>query len=395
MTFSEFLKSGFMAAAAFTILTSDAEAKPVSCADDPTQKKCKGGDDDGDTTPPPPPPTGTTADLNWMHSDVGLAHDENWTGVGSRITVVDDFLSGSTIKGRLEVGGSLGELSDRTHGEWTSLIASLVAPGADFEDNMKIDFNSSAVPTWDPNKFDVVNLSYGITARASFAGVFNDWSYLGAPHEAVLQAVDGNLALAVQSAGNDGNDVAIGDTVKGKIDVFGQQFVRIIEVDDVIDETTGLYTYMAPVIFAGALEWNPDGAEGDDIDGEFNTEAIASYSTIAGTNVDVQNHYLLVGVEGGRTATDALANYGSDCGSVNNGTCLYGTSFAAPIITGYAAIVAHKFTDVESLTPPAPSLVAQQLLDSARITTITDYSPAIHGRGEACLSCALAPIGAQ
>ncbi|MGT2467349.1 hypothetical protein ACVOMV_24330 [Mesorhizobium atlanticum] len=45
----------------------------------------------------------------------------------------------------------------------------------------------------------------------------------------------------------------------------------------------------------------------------------------AGSNPLVQSHFLVVGVEGDKTG-------------------LYGTSFAAPIISGYAAIIGSKFT---------------------------------------------------
>lgn len=393
MTLSDFLKSGLVGAMALALMASFAEAAPPNCDVDPTHRKCKGGDEEPE--PDPDPPT-LSPDANWLHSDVGIAHSYGWTGVGSRITVIDDFSSSDYIKGRLQNDGGLGSISERTHGQWTSLMTYLTAPGAT---DRYVDWNVASGLTWDSAVFDSVNLSYGLIARNRFASVYNNWDNLGQLHKSVLDAVDGDLALAVKSAGNDGNGVAVGGSVKGTVDVFAQQFVRIIEGDtsngDVftLDPATGerVYSYMAPIIFAGALEWNPDGTEGDDIDGVLGMESIASYSTVAGSNVDVQNHFLVVGVEGGRSSGDEFANYGSACGSVDNGTCLYGTSFAAPIIAGYAAIVAEKFTS-DSGAIPAPSLVAQQLLDTAETDTISGYSPSIHGRGEASLLNALAPV---
>lgn len=88
----------------------------------------------------------------------------------------------------------------------------------------------------------------------------------------------------------------------------------------------------------------------------------------------------------GGLANDEFANYGTDCGTVATGHCLYGTSFAAPVVAGYAAIVGSKFATKDA------AVVASKLLDTARINTIFGYHIAIHGQGEACLSCALAPI---
>jgi subtilisin family serine protease len=62
-----------------------------------------------------------------------------------------------------------------------------------------------------------------------------------------------------------------------------------------------------------------------------------------------------------------------------------GTSFAAPIVSGYAAIVGSKFTSASA------TAVANQLLNTARTDTVTGYHASIYGRGEASLTRALAP----
>jgi subtilisin family serine protease len=69
----------------------------------------------------------------------------------------------------------------------------------------------------------------------------------------------------------------------------------------------------------------------------------------------------------------------------NDGTNLYGTSFAAPQVSAYAAIIGSKFTTA------TPLQITDQLLDTARTDTIQGYDVAIHGQGEASLSRALAP----
>ena len=64
---------------------------------------------------------------------------------------------------------------------------------------------------------------------------------------------------------------------------------------------------------------------------------------------------------------------------------LAGTSFAAPIVSGYAAIVGSKFTTANA------AAVANQLLNTARTDTVSGHHAATYGRGEASLTRALAP----
>ena len=111
-------------------------------------------------------------------------------------------------------------------------------------------------------------------------------------------------------------------------------------------------------IFVGALNTN----------GTITNKATrASYSNIPGNNPVVQNQFLMVGVEAYRTG-------------------LAGTSFAAPIISGYAAVLGSKFTTA------TPTQITNQLLNTARKDTIAGYSASQHGRGEASLSRALSPV---
>lgn len=150
-------------------------------------------------------------------------------------------------------------------------------------------------------------------------------------------------AVVVKSAGND--SVAIGAaTSDGRTDYFAPHFATA---------TSGL--------LVGALEKN----------GSTSSPAkIASYSNVAGNDVNIQNRFVTVGVD---SSTMGLA----------------GTSFAAPIVSGYAAILGSKFTSA------TPVQVTNQLLNTARTDTILNYNPTVHGRGEASLSRALAPVALQ
>ena len=69
------------------------------------------------------------------------------------------------------------------------------------------------------------------------------------------------------------------------------------------------------------------------------------------------------------------------------------SSFAAPIVSGYAAIVYDKFSNFD----PSPKAVADRLLSTARTDTISDWATegaATYGVGEASLANALAPDSA-
>ena len=94
---------------------------------------------------------------------------------------------------------------------------------------------------------------------------------------------------------------------------------------------------------------------------------MATYSNTPGSNTDIQKQFVVVGVE-------------------TNKTGLSGTSFAAPIVAGYAAILGSKFTSA------TPTQITNQLLTTARKDTVMNFNAATHGQGEASLTRALAPI---
>ena len=113
---------------------------------------------------------------------------------------------------------------------------------------------------------------------------------------------------------------------------------------------------------------------------------IASYSNTAGIDPDVSSRFLM---SSGTTPfhSGQVAIGGN---SVNQGD---GTSFAAPRVAGYVAIVRSKFPNLNA------SQTASIMLDTARYDTLacsksaTGCDKAIYGKGEASLSRALAPVG--
>lgn len=264
----------------------------------------------------------------WMNPEVGDAWNQGFKGQGVTLTVVDDFKSRSGYYGNLGSGRQL-----LRHGEWTLKEASMIAPSAtlqiqDFTSGSTVKLNSG---------MNVVNLSYAMYAAAGYSASQIGWS---AQEKSIINYATNGTAVISKAAGNDA--VAVGATnSSGKVDYLNLALKGT-----------------PSAIFAGALNSN----------GSTTKQAtLASYSNTAGNDPDVQKQFLSVGVDGRKTG-------------------LYGTSFAAPIVSGYGAILASKFTT------SSPTQIANQLLITARTDTVANYSAAVYGRGEASIARALAPV---
>ena len=264
---------------------------------------------------------------SWMHSDVGAAWSQGYKGKGVTITVVDSFNSGSAFSGNFGSG-----VKNMRHGEWTSLEASLIATQATVA---KQDFSSSAAVKL-AKGLNVLNLSYGMMARAGYSASQIGWS---ARETSIINDAKNGLAVVAKAAGNDGVALA-GSNRSGQVDYLNLALRGT-----------------KSVIYVGALNGN----------GSTTARAtLASYSNTPGSDSVLQQQFLVVGVAGSNTG-------------------LYGTSFAAPVISGYAAVLGSKFTTA------TPTQITNQLLSTARQDTISGYKASLHGRGEASLSRALAP----
>ena len=265
---------------------------------------------------------------SWMHGDVAGAWSAGFRGQGVTITVVDDFTSRSRNSGNLGTG-----TQSLRHGEWTRLEASMIAPSATMASH---DFYSGRAVALTRNRLNVLNLSYGMMAQAGFTASQIRWS---AQENSIITYARNGSAVISKAAGNDA--VAVGAANRsGNVDYLNLALVGT-----------------ASAIYVGALDRNGS------VDNRAN---LASYSNFAGSNTTVQRQFLTVGVRGDLTN-------------------LYGTSFAAPVVSGYAAVLGSKFTTA------TPVQIANRLLDTARQDTINNYSASVHGRGEASLSRAIAP----
>lgn len=263
---------------------------------------------------------------SWMSSEVADAWRQGFKGSGVTITAVDDFRSNQGIYGNLGQGIQL-----LRHGQWTLKEASMVAPSATLRAQ---DFNSGTTVALNRG-LNVLNLSYGMYAAAGYTAI--GWSN---QEKSIISYAQNGKAVIAKAAGNDA--IAIGAAnAEGQVDYLN------------------LALKAAPSgIFVGALSSN----------GSMNAPAaLAGYSNTPGTDAVVQQKFVVVGVEGAKTG-------------------LYGTSFAAPIVSGYAAILGSKFKS------STPAQITNQLLSTARQDTIAGFNPATHGRGEASITRALAPV---
>ena len=263
----------------------------------------------------------------WMSPDVQAAWQQRYLGQGRNITVVDEFRSGSPFTGNLQ-----GFNQTLRHGDWTALQAGMIAPGATLRQQ---DF-ANYLPLRLYSGLNVINMSYGIMFNKNVPISIASLS----PREASIASyAKQGQAVAVKSAGNDGVNM-------GSVTAAGT-----------VDQLSRLLRGSQSGIFVGSLKTNGSKEA---------LASMASYSNKAGKDSAYQKQFLVVGVD---TAQIRIA----------------GTSFAAPIVSGYAAILGSKFTTA------TPTQVTNQLLNTARQDTVANYSREVHGRGEASLSRALAP----
>lgn len=272
---------------------------------------------------PPLPPHRT-----WMSPEIIDAWQSGYRGQGARITVVDDFSGKHRLRGDLGAGSAL-----LRHGQWVQRGAQMLAPMAAAATH---DLRRNGSVMLSGRHLNIINLSYGMLAPEGHDLSRMAWT---ARELSILAHAQEGRAIVAKAAGNDG--VALGAANDaGRVD-----YLNLALADQPV------------ALFVGALDRN--GTPED-------PASLASYSNRAGSDPRFQSQFLAVGVR------DDL-------------TGLRGTSFAAPVVSGYAAVLGSKFSGA------APGQIASRLLETARSDTLRDYDPSIHGRGEASIARALAP----
>ena len=269
----------------------------------------------------------------WMSPEVGDAWKSGYKGQGTTITFVDDFKSRNGFYGNFN-----GTFQLQRHGDWTSQEAKLIAPLAAIN---KKDVSDATTVRLATRGLNTINLSYAMFANSGYTANQIAWS---AREKSIISYATNGTAVISKAAGNDYGTVVGGANSSGKTDYLNLALINT-----------------KSAIFVGSLNKNGTTAS---------QANIASYSNVAGANTTVQNKFLVVGVTGGNDPYYKL----------------YGTSFAAPVISGYSAILGSKFTTADA------TKISSQLLNTARTDTIANYSASVHGKGEASITRALAPV---
>jgi hypothetical protein len=282
----------------------------------------------------------------WQHSDVKNAWNQGFKGQGVKITVHDEdnqkiMNANLNFQNRWDPYLNFNR-TNMSHAEAVRQVAQLTAPDAQVE---KKQWDNGTI-VLDPNKFNVVNASYG------WVGGTDAGSVAYAKNLQLARIAYDGTGVVVKAAGNN-NAILSNDGGGDGINMALKSAGSVIFAGALSSHGTEVKTYQYR-----RWSYTIGGAQR------------AYYSNKPGTDTEYQKRYLMVGVN-----RDQMT--------------IAGTSFAAPQISAYAAIVSSKFTGAQ------PAAVVSQLLNTARTDTIRNYNPEEHGRGEASLSRALSPRSIQ
>ncbi len=278
--------------------------------------------------------------------DVLTAWNHGWTGKGENLLVLDD-LNG------LNAGTS-------SHAFATTFIAGYYT--AHGSNTYILDYNltgniyatspSKMTATPASTSIQIINASYEVLPSTTVATSHINF-YNGARSVADLSVTDATIVMAAGNAPSGSSASATSDNA-----------TRMAMVNDSSINPRLILVGATNLSFLGFPQ-------------------LASYSNYAGPKIDVQSRFLVASgnVPWAYTATTIGNNMPSST---------YGTSYAAPLVAGYAAIVRQKFPNLSGAN------AADILLATARYDTLSCYpncDKAQYGQGEASLSRALAPVG--
>ena len=310
-------------------------------------------------------------------SDVIDAWNKGWTGKGQNILIFDD----------------IGASPISPHAATVGMIAQRYAWGATLYGvtngiNVPLPYNfnilnndgSLAQPT-SSIQFSAINMSWGADLEKAI-GRTNDSSNPWTVGELLTQRTDYQTRYsAIAAALNNTSFAGPDNTSVGTFDLSRAVLVKSAG-NDSIDASYEPLNYWSSqntdnysrLLIVGALTG---------IGTPIERVSLANYSNKAGADPSIQARFL---TESGTSLF----------GSVNdayNGTALtsrVGTSYAAPRVAAYAAMVRQKFPNLTAAN------TADIMLATARYDTLSCYpncDKAIYGQGEASLSRALAPVG--
>ena len=304
--------------------------------------------------------------------DVIDAWNKGWTGKGANILAIDSFAS----------KGGCTYANGNCHGVVVMMNTDLIAPGAS-----KFGLDFAFASNFTGTAFDIAGTN--LTSSKSINVINMSWMFTN----------PGGSWNCNNGCGTAPDTLTYNQGITNTATTHN----NLINVLNSVTSVTNLSNFSNAVII--------NSAGNDNLDTKYNLTALA----LSG-NTNVASRLLLVGAldKNGTVASPATkASYSNYAGSSSaisdrfvmaNGTMPWvsgsvkingsnfdgdysGTSFAAPLVAGYAAVVMQKFPNLSAAS------TSNIILDTARTDTITGYSATIHGKGEASLSRALAPVG--
>ncbi len=298
---------------------------------------------------------------------VKAAWSSGWTGKGVNILSVDSYA---------------GTGMDFHHGVTTMMITSLVAIGAN-RYGLDFGWNSTTLTPTGNVKDGVSGADILSTTHMGVVNASIGFSYSGSGLNPSLSSDVATAfdVVAANGAGTTWKNVFSGRTAVSYLSVSDAVIVKSAGNDATSSANEPLVHAFATdtgissrLLIVGAT--TSDGTT-------LSKTSLASYSNVAGNVSNISDRFL---VANGRSPYDtgdlAIDGYGAAAGS--------GTSYAAPRVAGYAALLRQKFPNLNA------SKSASILLDTARYDTLSCYpncNPSIYGRGGASISRALAPVG--
>ena len=300
--------------------------------------------------------------LNFAPQDIRQAWVDGWTGSASPVLVVDSFGAG-------ERHGYLVMLSVLT----SSVIAPLFALEAGFTEainnfgddgGLRAAFNDDGFAGADIRAipFAVINASFvrnsdpvDLERRISDVERFDDFYLELIGRGVFLSAANVMDAVITKAAGNESTDAGF--------EPLNVAYARNASIGP-------------RLLIVGATEgyYDQDGGV-----------AIASYSNFAGSDPVIRARFIVANGDSPLSAA-AFIN-GRPVSTANRGT-----SYAAPRVAGYVALLRHKFPNLTA------NYSADIILDTATyegLSCAPDCSENIYGQGRVDIPRALAPVGSM
>ena len=306
-------------------------------------------------------------------ADVLAAWNSGWTGKGVNILVIDSFANKATCNS-----------ISSCHGIVTMMGTDYIAPGATkfaLDNAFTTNFTGTALDITGANlssakSINVVNMSW------TFIYSTNNWNCNNGACTAPTTAVNNAGIASLSGTYTNLNNVLNGVTSVTNLSNLSNAVITQAAGNDNLDTKyslnalglSGDANVASRLLIVGAL----------DKDGTVASKATkASYSNYAGSSSAISDRFVMANGTMPWGATSVKIN-GTNVGIAQ------GTSFAAPLVAGYAAVVMQKFPN---LTAASTSNI---ILDTARTDTLScspNCDPTVYGKGEASLSRALAPVG--